>query len=63
MGRTPTNSQRKETTMPLQSIGYYTKLLLKIQARGTTAKGRQKYMGEEQEEDLTGVCTTSAGQL
>jgi hypothetical protein len=46
--------------MLVDSIGGYAKQLKKIQARNFTTKKLQRNMGEEQEEELTGVCTAAA---
>jgi hypothetical protein len=46
--------------MLVDSSGGYAKQSKKIQARKITTKKLQRNMGEEQGEELTGVCTAAA---
>jgi hypothetical protein len=48
--------------MLIKSIRGYAKQLQEIQAREITTKKLQRNVGEEQEEELTGVCTAVAEQ-
>jgi hypothetical protein len=51
------NSQGRQTAMLIESIRGYAKQLQEILARDITTKKLQRNGGEEQEEELTGVCT------
>jgi hypothetical protein len=59
MGRTSTNFQGRYTAMLSESIRGYAQQLEEIYAREITTKRMQRYMGEEQEEELTGACTAA----
>jgi hypothetical protein len=56
------NSQGRYTTMLTELIRGYAQQLEEIYAREITTKKIQRDMGEEQEEELTGVCTAVAEQ-